>query len=100
MTSSSGGPSGPGPGISVGYDQQKLVNSNDEEKEKKIRSSLSDAQASAWMEKLRNKSGSLKSLPDLSKNVRAALLDRRQLGALDGEDKAVLRKTLDVISES
>ena len=100
MTSSSGGPSGPGPGISVSYDHQKLINSNDEEKDRKSRSSLSDAQASAWMEKLRNKSGSLKSLQDLSKNVRAALLDRRQLGALDGEDKAVLRKTLDVISES
>ena len=100
MTSSSGGPSGPGPGISVNYDQQKLVNCKDDEKQKNSRSSLSDAQASAWMEKLRNKSASLKSLQDLSKNVRTALLDRRQLGALDGEDKAILRKTLDVISES
>ena len=99
MTSASGGPSGPGPGLSVNYDQQKMT-SKDEEKQKNSRFSLSEVQASAWMEKLRNKSTSLKSLPDLSKNVRAALLDRRQIGALDGEDKAILRKTLDVISES
>ena len=100
MTSSSGGPSGPGPGISSSYDQQKMVGIKEEEKSKSSRTSLSNAQACAWMERLRNKSGSMKSLQDLSKAVRAALLDRRQLGALDGEDKAILRKSLDTLSES
>ena len=100
MTSSSGGPSGPGPGISISYEQQKGMTGKEDEKNKNAKSNLSSTQASAWMEKLRNKSASLKSLQDLSKSVRAALLDRRQLGALDGEDKAILRKSLDTLSES
>ena len=102
MTSSSGGPSGPGPGVSINYDQQKIGSGNKEDDKNKLgsRISLSDIQASAWMEKLRNKSNSLKSFPDLSKAVRSALLDRRQAGALDGEDKMILRKSLDTLSES
>ena len=100
MTSSSGGPSGPGPGISINYEPQKGISGKEDEKHKNSKSNLSSSQASAWMEKLRNKSSTLKSLQDLSKSVRAALLDRRQLGALDGEDKAILRKSLDTLSES
>ena len=69
-------------------------------KSKKASAPMSSAQTSAWMEKLRSKSASYKALPDLSKAVRTALLDRRQIGALDGEDKSILRKSLDMLSEA
>ena len=100
MTSSSGGPSGPGPGTYSNYDQQKPVSCFADEKYKKNCKTLSSTQASAWIEKLRNKGASYKALPELSKAVRIALLDRRQIGSLDGEDKAILRKSLDTLSEA